>query len=74
MGTERFAFQELSNTLQKLEHRMMTAFDQTNDRITALESRLNTQLQELEERADKRAAALVTSEAVLLRWTVRGRC
>ncbi len=50
---DSFAIQELGVALVKLERRVVTGFDQLNRRISALESKLGTRIDDVEAHADK---------------------
>lgn len=57
---DSFAIQELGIALAKLERRVVGGFDQLNGRISALESKLGTRIDDVEAHADKRSVEFHT--------------
>lgn len=58
---DSFAIQELGVALAKLERRVVTGFDQLNGRISAMESKLGTRIEDVEAHAEKRSVEFVSS-------------
>ena len=54
---DSFAIQELGVALAKLERRVLAGFDQLNGRISAMESKLATRIDDVDAHADKRSVA-----------------
>ncbi len=57
---DSFAIQELGVALAKLERRVDAGFDQLNGRISAMESKLATRIDDVEAHADKRGVEFVS--------------
>ena len=57
---DSFALQELGIALAKLERRVVAGFDQLNGRISAMESKLGTRIDDVEAHADKRSVEFAT--------------
>ncbi|MCZ0933814.1 MAG: hypothetical protein OXJ54_01400 [Gemmatimonadetes bacterium] len=58
---DSFALQELGIALAKLERRVIAGFDQMNARISAVESKLATRIDDVEAHAEKRGVEFVSS-------------
>lgn len=57
---DSFAIQELGIALATLERRVVAGFDQLNGRISAMESKVGTRIDDVEAHADKRSVEFHT--------------
>ena len=57
---DSFALQELAAALDTLERRVVAGFDQLNGRISAMESKLGTRIDDVEAHGDKRSVEFVS--------------